>query len=249
MTEETKKKTRFSEKVPKVWAVVLGYENMPSWKKRGEVAPYFEEVIYCPTITALSKKIINSIAYASGGDQGLMEFLLKDDSPEFKKMLATLVDKKYAVYKYSDKYDTVITLTLEEVPCIYVQPTAVTGHPTVVAASNFIEVTAIKTFMTNGDVVLGDNDELFLNEEPYEEEYELTYLKIDSIVGIIDDYNLTKRLKIKFGEDNCKIGSTIYTNIPRLRKLRVLESSAAVMSRIKSAEFERAEISALEGAK
>ena len=248
MTESIKK-TRLSEKAPKVWAVVLGYENMPSWQKRGEVAPYFEELIYCPTITALRKKIIDSIAYASGGDQGLMEFLLKDDSPEFKKMLATLVDKRYAVYKYSDKYDTVITLSLEEVPCFYVEPTAVPNYPTVAAASNFIEVTAIQSFMTNGDVVLGDDDKLFLNEEPYEEEYELTYLKIDSIVGIVDDFNISKRLKIKFGADKCKVGSTIYTNIPKLRKIRVLESSAAVMSRIKSAEFERAEISALEGVK
>lgn len=248
MTESIKK-TRLSEKAPKVWSVVLGYKNMPSWRIKGEAAPYFEEAIYCPTVTSLSKKIMDSIAYACGGDDELMEYLFKDDSPEFKKMLATLLDKKYAVYKYSDKFDTVITLSLEEVPCIYVQPTSALSYPTVVAASNFIEVTAVKSFVTNGDVVLVDNDDLFLNKEPYEEEYELTYLKIDSIVGVMDDYHVAKRLKIKFGSDKCKIGSTIYTTIPRLRKINVLESAATVLARIKSSEFERAEISVLEGEK
>ena len=247
MTEEVKKK-KLQEKGPKVWVIVLGYKNMPSWRNIGGVQPYFEDTIYCPTITSVSKKVIDSMAYASGGDPELMNFLLKDDSPEFRKMLAILMSNKYAVFKYSDKFDTTITLTLEHMECVYIQPTAVSGYPTVVAASNFIEVTAINAFITNGDVFL-ENEKLFLNEEPYEEEYELTYLRIDSIVGVVDDYNLAKRLKIKFGSDSCKLGSTIYTNIPKLRYLRVLEPSAVVLSRMRAVEFEKQDMLAIEGVK
>ncbi len=247
MTEEVKKK-KLPEKGPRVWVIVLGYENMPSWRKVGEVEPYFEDTIYCPTTTSVSKKVIDSMAYASGGDSNIMDFLLKDDSPKFREMLGILMSKKYAVFKYSDKFDTTITLTLEHMECVYIQPTAASGYPSVVAASNFIEVTAINAFITDGDVFL-ENEKLFLNEEPYYEEYELTYLKIDSIVGISDDYNLAKRLKVKFGSDSCKLGSTIYTNIPKLRYLKVLEPSAVVLARMRAVEFEKQDILALEGVK
>mgnify|MGYP000553990459 CR=1 FL=1 len=94
-----------------------------------------------------------------------------------------------------------------------------------------------------------ENEKLFLNEEPYYEEYELTYLKIDSIVGIADDYNLAKKFKVKFGSDSCKLGSTIYTNIPKLRYLRVLEPSAVVLARMRAVEFEKQDMLALEGVK
>lgn len=243
------KKVPITKKGPRVWVVVITYENLMSAEDHGRVIPYYEETIYCPSPVSLLRKVQHSIISTLLADDGFLDFIFDDEGEgedKFNELIGRAVADGSAVIKSPGKVKTVISVEINDVSAEYVGRATVPGYPTVLAEPNFIELTALRTLLpsvTNSIELNYENDE----DDNNTQGIEMIYLRADSILGISEEANFVRRAEL----DPSKIvsGSVIHTSCPEMRVVRVLESPTVVLCRLRSVEFERAEIRASEGAK
>lgn len=236
------------EKGPMVHMVTIEYENVANVNFDGTAVPYVEEVFYCSTVTSISKKVMDSLQLRLVGDPDFLEFLLKDECTEFRELLVKASIHGSVSIESPDDSDVVLSLTVEKVEAAYISPTAVRGMPTVVADNNFIELTKVDVF-DKSNLELDDENEDAEEGKKYYENYDLIYIRADSIVSVCDAWVSTAAMNLGLSEPITRIGSIVCTNYLPMRGIQVMECPAVVMARMRAVAFEKAEILAFEGTK
>lgn len=246
MTES--KKAELAQKVPRMWVVVIHYENLMSAEDEGGIIDSYEETFYCPTPTSIRNKVMHSIISALLGDPEFSGFIFDYGDEKFNTLLGRAVSEGSVEIESPGEVKTVITLEIDETCAEYIGRTAVPGRPTVLADPNFIELTALRKLGTGVSPSLELDYETDADDGSigaFGQGIDLIYLRADSILGISEESNFVRRIDID--PEQLVAGSVIHTSCPGMKTVRVIESPAVVLSRLGAVASEREEILKLKG--